>query len=207
MPKQNTHQNGASKLSEGKSLSADQSSANNNSANSVKTDLAVSVTEEEVIQAADAVRTIRFDDQELKSSQTIPSDQVSKTKSKDHSKKPSSSSHQYYHQGSSSSSGRKHHASPSAPAQKVKQMSQAVGGRHTGIGVVQGAASDIVRSGHLELDTLYASNESTAGRQAITVNVVNAPNNSTLQCGCENINCPFCNLMLSIEGTDPTVLQ
>ena len=37
MPKQNTHQNGASKLSEGKSLSADQSSANNNSANSVKT--------------------------------------------------------------------------------------------------------------------------------------------------------------------------
>ena len=72
-----------------------------------------------MIQAADAVRTIRFDDQELKSSQTIPSDQVSKTKSKDHSKKPSSSSHQYYHQGSSSSSGRKHHASPSAPAQKV----------------------------------------------------------------------------------------
>ena len=37
MPKQNTHQNGASKLTEGKSLSADQSSANNNSANSVKT--------------------------------------------------------------------------------------------------------------------------------------------------------------------------
>ena len=83
-------------------------------------DLAVSVTEEEVIQAADAVRTIRFDDQELKSSQTA-SDQASKTKSKDHSKKPTSShqSHQYYHQGSSSSGGRKHHASPSAPTQKV----------------------------------------------------------------------------------------
>ena len=83
-------------------------------------DLAVSVTEEEVIQAADAVRTIRFDDQELKSSQTA-SDPTSKTKSKDHSskKQPTSSSHQYYHQGSSSSSGRKHHASPSAPAQKV----------------------------------------------------------------------------------------
>ena len=38
MPKQNTHHNGASKLTDhGKSLSADQSSANNNSANSVKT--------------------------------------------------------------------------------------------------------------------------------------------------------------------------
>ena len=41
----------------------------------------------------------------------------------------------------------------------------------------------------------------------LTVNLINAPNDSTLQCGCENINCPFCNLMLSIEGTDPTVLQ
>merc|ERR1712226_695207 len=100
MPKQNTHHNYASKLTDhGKSLSADQSSANNNSA---KTDLAVSVTEEEVIQAADAVRTIRFDDQELKSLQTA-SDPTSKTKSKDHStKKPTSSSHQYHHQGSSS---------------------------------------------------------------------------------------------------------
>ena len=70
-----------------------------------------------------------------------------------------------------------------------------------------GASSDIVRSGHIELDTLYASNNSEVGRQPITVNVVNAPNNSTLQCGCENISCPFCNLILSIEKTDPAVLQ
>ena len=70
-----------------------------------------------------------------------------------------------------------------------------------------GASSDIVRSGHIELDTLFASNNSEVGRQSITVNVVNAPNNSTLQCGCENISCPFCNLILSIERTDPSVLQ
>ena len=73
--------------------------------------------------------------------------------------------------------------------------------------LLAGAATDIVRSGHIELDTLYASNNSEVGRKPITVNLVNAPNNSTLQCGCENISCPFCNLMLSIEQTDPSVLQ
>ena len=73
--------------------------------------------------------------------------------------------------------------------------------------IFAGAATDIVRSGHIELDTLYASNNSEVGRKPITVNLVNAPNNSTLQCGCENISCPFCNLMLSIEQTDPSVLQ
>ncbi len=52
---------------------------------------------------------------------------------------------------------------------------------------------------------MFASNDVVT--PAVTVNVVNAPNNSTTQCGCENINCPFCNLMLSIERTDPTVLQ
>lgn len=36
----------------------------------------------------------------------------------------------------------------------------------------------------------------------MTVNLINAPNNSTLQCGCENINCPFCNLMMSIGNTE-----
>ena len=69
----------------------------------------------------------------------------------------------------------------------------------------QGASSDIVRSGHQDLNTLYASNDVTTG--PITVNLCNAPNNSTVQCGCENINCPFCNLMMSIEQTDPSVLQ
>ena len=68
-----------------------------------------------------------------------------------------------------------------------------------------GADASIIRSGHSELNTLYATNDQQTG--PITVNLCNAPNNSTLQCGCENINCPFCNLMLSIEGTDPTVLQ
>ena len=69
----------------------------------------------------------------------------------------------------------------------------------------EGADASIIRSGHSELNTLYATNDQQVG--PITVNLCNAPNNSTLQCGCENINCPFCNLMLSIEGTDPTVLQ
>ena len=70
-----------------------------------------------------------------------------------------------------------------------------------------GASADIVRSGHMELSTLWASNDTEMGRQPIMVNVVNAPNNSTLQCGCENISCPFCNLIMSIEQTDPSVLQ
>ena len=70
----------------------------------------------------------------------------------------------------------------------------------------EGASSDIIRSGHQELNTLWASNEITTPG-SITVNVVNAPNDSTVQCGCDNISCPFCNLMMSIALTDPSVLQ
>jgi hypothetical protein len=78
----------------------------------------------------------------------------------------------------------------------------------TGCGAIftpQGADSNIIRSGHQEFNTLYASNDVVTG--PLMVNVLNAPNNSTVQCGCENVNCPFCNLMLSIEKTDPSVLQ
>jgi len=35
--------------------------------------------------------------------------------------------------------------------------------------------------------------------QQLQVNSMNAPNNSTMQCGCENIDCPFCNQMMSIQ--------
>ena len=74
----------------------------------------------------------------------------------------------------------------------------------------------MIRSGHLQYDTLYASNEQQVimtkliikyqnilfQTGELTVNLINAPNNSTLQCGCENINCPFCNLMMSIGNTE-----
>ena len=88
---------------------------------------------------------------------------------------------------------------------RAKELTQGTSGKY----MMQpaGASEDIVRSGHIEYATLWASNDSQIGRQPVTVNVVNAPNNSTLQCGCENISCPFCNLMLSIERTDPSVLQ
>merc|ERR1719376_274750 len=57
-----------------------------------------------------------------------------------------------------------------------------------------------LRSGHIEVDTLYAGG-SGDGRE-LTVNSMNAPNNSTMQCGCENIDCPFCNQMMSIQMSD-----
>ena len=65
---------------------------------------------------------------------------------------------------------------------------------------------DNVCSGYPGFETVYARNESTVLRQAVTVNVVNAPNDSTLQCGCENINCPLCNFNLNLQFTDPNVL-
>ena len=51
-----------------------------------------------------------------------------------------------------------------------------------------------MRSGHLELDSLYGGPS-----EPVQVNSMNAPNNSTVQCGCENIDCQFCNLMLSMQ--------
>ena len=52
-----------------------------------------------------------------------------------------------------------------------------------------------MRSGHIEVDSLYGG-----GGGPMVVNSMNAPNNSTMQCGCENIDCPFCNQMMSIQG-------
>jgi hypothetical protein len=92
--------------------------------------------------------------------------------------------------------------SAAAPRPSAIQQSSAGAGS---IMASAGMDSSIIRSGHQDLNTLYASNDVVTA--PITVNVCNAPNNSTLQCGCENISCPFCNLMLSIQGTDPTVLQ
>ena len=117
--------------------------------------------------------------------------------------------------------GKKHHhgighnlkkaVSPNPAKKAAKEKAPYIPSNSTtsGLAMIQpeGAAGDIVRSGHLELDTIFASNDSEVGRQPITVNVVNAPNNSTVQCGCDNINCPFCNLILSIQKTDPSVLQ
>ena len=64
------------------------------------TDIAVSSIEEDVLQAVDAVRTIRFDEPEIKASD-------SKTKSKDQKK-----SHHHHHEGR-----RKHHAGTSSAPQ------------------------------------------------------------------------------------------
>ena len=63
--------------------------------------------------------------------------------------------------------------------------------------IPSGAKDNMIRSGHLDYNTLYAPNDVVTG--PMTVNIINAPNDSTVQCGCENINCPFCNLMLSID--------
>ena len=52
-----------------------------------------------------------------------------------------------------------------------------------------------LRSGHMEVGTLYGD----SGHAPMVVNSMNAPNNSTMQCGCENIDCPFCNLMMSVQ--------
>jgi len=55
------------------------------------------------------------------------------------------------------------------------------------------------KSGHMELNSLYSGESG-----QVSVNAMNAPNNSTLQCGCENIDCPFCNQMISISMSGPS---
>jgi len=87
--------------------------------------------------------------------------------------------------------------------QQVRTGYQGSGG-HTGTGggrqqAPQGGYSTSTqaptyKSGHMEVDSLYSGQSG-----SLTVNSMNAPNNSTLQCGCENIDCPFCNQMLSIQ--------
>jgi len=62
---------------------------------------------------------------------------------------------------------------------------------------------DIVRSGHIEFESLYATNDMKT--PDFVVNTLGAPNNSTMVCGCENVSCPFCNLVLSIRNRDPSL--
>jgi len=64
----------------------------------------------------------------------------------------------------------------------------------------------IVRSGHQEIQTLYAANNVNYP-DSISINLVNAPDNSTVQCDCGHINCPLCNLMMNLELTDPSLLN
>ncbi|CAB4058310.1 unnamed protein product [Lepeophtheirus salmonis] len=134
--------------------------------------------------------------------QTLSLEEVNSTP--DHKGSGKSSSLKSTSSSSSSKSRRsKSHSKKQKPSSGNKNLNSSSG---DSIFQSRGASSDIIRSGHLEYNTMYASND--CGLTGpVTVNVVNAPNNSTMQCGCENINCPFCNLMLSIEKTDPTVLQ
>ncbi|XP_023346444.1 uncharacterized protein LOC111715363 [Eurytemora carolleeae] len=62
---------------------------------------------------------------------------------------------------------------------------------------------DIVISGHQDFQSLYATNDMVT--PSFTVNRLGAPNNSTVMCGCDNINCPFCNIVQSIRNRDPTL--
>lgn len=61
-------------------------------------------------------------------------------------------------------------------------------------------------SGHQEIRTLYEANN-VVYPESVSVNLMNAPGNSTMQCDCGHINCPFCNLMMNLELTDPSQLQ
>ena len=55
-------------------------------------------------------------------------------------------------------------------------------------------------SSYTGVDSLYSDSGLRAQPTGpVQVNSMNAPNNSTVQCGCENIDCQFCNLTLSVE--------
>ena len=72
-----------------------------------------------------------------------------------------------------------------------------ISGLNTSSTDVRGEGS--VRSGHQEIQTLYAANNVTYPVDSISINLVNAPDNSTVQCDCGHINCPLCNLMMNLE--------
>jgi len=63
-----------------------------------------------------------------------------------------------------------------------------------------------VISGHQNIGTLFGSNSMTHP-ESISINMLNAPGDSTVQCDCGHINCPLCNLMMNLELTDPTRLM
>ena len=87
---------------------------------------------------------------------------------------------QSHRQSDSRSAHQSHHQQPQQQQQQQQQPYAPTTGQ--------------MRSGHLELDSLYSGDSG-----PVQVNSMNAPNNSTVQCGCENIDCPFCNLTLSIQ--------
>jgi len=92
-----------------------------------------------------------------------------------------------------------HHHQQKYPGQYPPQQHYGGGGVPAGRGHPQASpmapTTGQFRSGHLEVQTLYGQ----GGSGQLTVNSMNAPNNSTVQCGCENIDCPFCNLMTSVQ--------
>merc|ERR1711884_159216 len=187
MPKNNTNNSGNANKTKTSAMEYRIQSETDSDTTQITT---TEIEDQDVQQAADAINVISLEEVQVSgsiSTQYKPAKYKNKTDSK-------------------KSSGCYPQQKESNAMKKAKAMTQGTSGKSQYM-VSAGASEDIMRSGHLEFGTLWASNDSQVGRQPMMVNVVNAPNNSTLQCGCENISCPFCNLMLNIERTDPSVLQ
>lgn len=109
--------------------------------------------------------------------------------------------HPMYARGAAEAEGlAKQRASSAHKYQGHYGASTQSGGRQAGMEAAVAArpiapTTGELRSGHLEVDSLYGPGNA----RTLTVNSMNAPNNSTMQCGCENIDCPFCNQMMSIQ--------
>ena len=65
-------------------------------------------------------------------------------------------------------------------------------------------------SGHRESISTYHQNYANPPTTTynennhFAINLVNAPDDSLVQCDCGHINCPMCNLMMNLELTEPT---
>jgi len=57
------------------------------------------------------------------------------------------------------------------------------------------------------LTSIDPSNSLGLSKESLSPNMMNAPNNSTLQCYCGHNDCPFCNLLLNLERTQPDLLM
>lgn len=57
------------------------------------------------------------------------------------------------------------------------------------------------------LTSLDPSNSLGLSKESLSPNMMNAPNDSTLQCYCGHNDCPFCNLLLNLERTQPDLLM
>lgn len=98
-------------------------------------------------------------------------------------------------------------SSSSSPKPSAKKWDQALRNSSSGSHIRQTKSAMKFDLAAVAAAAYYQQQEQPQPQMQQSINYMNAPNQSTTQCDCGEDTCQFCNLLLNMEMTDPTMLM